>query len=183
MAKDTTFLGWAGYCRRFVEGFSIIAALLTKLTRKNVPCVWSEECEASFQLLKKKLTSVPILALPFGNGGFVIFTDTTKVGLGCVLMLDGKVVYYGSRQLKDHEKNYATHDLKHAAVVFALKIWSHYLYEEKFEVHSNYKSLLYLFSHKYIDMIPSISLPVASASALVHTGVRRHGASSDAIDV
>ena len=147
-----SFLGLAGYYRRFVQGFSSIAAPLTKLTRKNVPFVWTDHCEESFQELKKRLTTAPVLTLPSGSGGFVIYTDASNVGLGCVLMQNDKVVAYGSRQLKEHEKNYATHDLELAAVVFALKMWRHYLYGEKFEVHSDHRSLQYLFSQKELNM-------------------------------
>ena len=78
--------------------------------------------------MKKSLTTTPVLTIPNGNEGFVVFSDASLVGLGCVLMQDGKVVAYASRQLKIHEQNYATHDLELAAVVFALKIWWHYLY-------------------------------------------------------
>ena len=95
-----SFLGLAGYYRRFVKGFSIIAAPLTKLTRKGVPFVWTEQCEANFQELKIRLTTTPVLTLPTGTGGFVIFIDASGIGLGCVLMQEGKVVAYGSRQLK-----------------------------------------------------------------------------------
>ena len=147
-----SFLGLAGYYRRFVQGFSSIAASLTKLTKKNAPYVWTDQCETSFQELKKRLTSAPVLTLPSGSGGYTIFTDASNIGLGCVLMQDRKVVAYGSRQLKDHEKNYATHDLELAAVVFALKMWRHYLYGEKFEVHSDHRSLQYLFSQKELNM-------------------------------
>ena len=81
------------------------------------------------------MISAPILALPEGIGGFEIHSDALGVGLGCVLMQNGRVIANGSRQLKEHEKNYATHDLELAAVVFALKQWRHYLYGETFEVH------------------------------------------------
>ena len=94
------------------------------------------------------MTTAPILTLPSGSGGFVVFTDASNVGLGCVLMQNDKVIAYGLRQLKDHRKNYATHDFELAAVVFALKMWRHYLYGEKFVVHSNHRSLQYLFSQK-----------------------------------
>ena len=92
------------------------------------------------------MTTAPILTLPLGNGRFVVYTDASNVGLGCVLTQNGKVIAYGSRQLKDHERNYATQYLELAAVVFALKMWRHYLYGEKFEVHSDHPSLQYLFS-------------------------------------
>ena len=87
-----------------MKGFSTIAAPLTKLTKKNIPFIWTKECEKSFQEWKTRLTIAPILALPFGSGGFVVYTDASGVGLGCVLMQNDKVIAYGSRQLKDHEK-------------------------------------------------------------------------------
>lgn len=117
-----SFLGLAGYYRRFVEGFSKIATLLTRLTRKNAKFQWDDDCEKSFQELKARLTSAPILTLPSGNEGFVVYNDASRQGLGCVLMQHGKVVAYASKQLKKHEQNYPTHDLELAAVVFALKI-------------------------------------------------------------
>ncbi|XP_073120465.1 uncharacterized protein [Henckelia pumila] len=88
----------------------------------------ARECEKSFLVLKKKLMTAPVLAIPEGTGRFVIYTDASKSGLGAVLMQDGKVIAYASRQLKIHENNYPTHDLELAAVVFALKLWRHYLY-------------------------------------------------------
>ena len=147
-----SFLGLAGYYRRFVQGFSSIAAPLTKLTLKGVPFGRTDQCETGFQELKKRLNLAPILTLPSGSGGFIVFTNASNVGLGYVLMQDGKVIAYGSRQLKDHEKNYSTHDLELAAVIFALKMWRHYLYREKFEVHSDHWSLQYLFSQKELNM-------------------------------
>ena len=135
-----------------MRGFSSIAAPLTRLTRKDVPFVWTDECEASFQELKNRLTTAPVLTLPTENGRFVIYTDASKVGLGCVLMQDGKVVDYGSRQLKEHEKKYATHDLELTAVVMALKMWRHYLYGERFEIHSDHRSLQYLFTQPELIM-------------------------------
>ena len=117
-----------------------------------MPFVWTDQCEESFQELKRRLTTTPILTLPSGSGGSIIYTDASNAGLGCVLMQNDKVIAYGSRQLKDHEKNYATHELELAAVVFALKMWRHYLYGEKFEVHSDRRSLQYLFSQKELNM-------------------------------
>ncbi|GJT67205.1 putative reverse transcriptase domain-containing protein [Tanacetum coccineum] len=117
------FLGLAGYYRRFIEGFSKIAKLMTKLTQKKVKFEWGDEQEAVFQLLKQKLCSAPILALPEGSEDFVVYCDASKKGLGAVLMQREKVISYASRQLKIHEKNYTTHDLELGAVVFALKIW------------------------------------------------------------
>ncbi|GJS39037.1 putative reverse transcriptase domain-containing protein [Tanacetum coccineum] len=125
------FLGLAGYYRRFIEGFSKIAKPMTKLTQKKVKFEWGDKQEAAFQLLKQKLCSAPILALPEGSEDFIVYCDASKKGLGAVLMQREKVISYASRQLKIHEKNYTTHDLELGAVVFALKIWRHYLYGTK----------------------------------------------------
>ncbi|KAJ4718964.1 Retrotransposon protein, putative, Ty3-gypsy subclass [Melia azedarach] len=147
-----SFLGLAGYYRRFVEGFSKIAGPLTKLTRKNVKFEWTDDCEQSFQELKKRLTSAPVLTLPSGTEGFVVYSDASRQGLGCVLMQHGKVIAYASRQLKKHELNYPTHDLELAAIVFALKIWRHYLYGTTCEIYTDHKSLKYLFTQKELNL-------------------------------
>ena len=122
-----SFLGLAGYYRKFVEGFSKLAAPLTKLTRKEEKFVWSEACQQSFDELKRKLTSAPVLTLPLGQDGYTVYCDASRQGLGCVLMQNENVIAYASRQLKKNEKNYPTHDLELAVVVFALQIWRHYL--------------------------------------------------------
>ncbi|KAL9253722.1 Transposon Tf2-9 polyprotein-like protein [Drosera capensis] len=110
-----SFLGLAGYYRRFVEGFSKIAIPLSKLTRKSTKFDWMEKYEKAFQELKDRLTSAPILVLPSGVEGFCIYSDASKQGLGYVLMQHDKVIAYASRQLKPYEINYPTHDLELAA--------------------------------------------------------------------
>ncbi|KAL0550383.1 hypothetical protein IC582_014893 [Cucumis melo] len=152
VSEVRSFLGLAGYYRRFVENFSRIATPLTQLTRRGAPFVWSKACEDSFQTLKQKLVTAPVLTVPDGSGNFVIYSDASKKGLGCVLMQQGKVVAYASRQLKSHEQNYPTHDLELAAVVFALKIWRHYLYGEKIQIFTDHKSLKYFFTQKELNM-------------------------------
>lgn len=147
-----SFLGLAGYYRRFIKDFSRLAAPLTLLTRKGVRYNWNENCEKSFQELKSCLTSAPVLSLPSEGGNFVIYSDACGVGLGCVLMQQGKVIAYASRQLKAHEKNYPTHDLEMAAIIFALKIWRHYLYGEQFEIFTDHKSLKYIFTQKDLNL-------------------------------
>ena len=132
-----SFLGSAGYYRLFVENFSSIAAPLNKLTQKKVKFSWSEACEGS-EKLKDKLTSAPILTLPEGNKGFVVYCDGSRVGLSCVFMQHGKVIAYASRQLKVHERNYPTHDLELLTVVFTLKIWRHYLYDVNADIFSDH---------------------------------------------
>ena len=147
-----SFLGLAGYYRRFVEGFSTVAAPLTCLTRKGVKVTLDEKCEQSFQTLKERLTSAPVLVLPTSGAGNVIFSDASRVGLGCVLMQQGKVIVYASRQLKKHEENYPTHDLELATVVFAMKIWRHYLYRETCQIFTDHQSLGYLQSQKDLNL-------------------------------
>ncbi|KAH0661557.1 hypothetical protein KY284_026488 [Solanum tuberosum] len=147
-----SYLGLACYYWRFVEGFSSIASLLTALTQKKSKFEWSESCENSFQLLKDKLTSARILTLPEGTEGFVVYCDASRVGLGCFLMQHGKVIAYALRQLKVHEKNYPTHDLELAAVVFALKIWRQYLYGVHVDVFTDHKSLQYVFIQKELNL-------------------------------
>ena len=135
-----------------MEGFSSIAAPLTRLTRKDVPFVWDDACEEAFEELKSCLTSAPVLIIPTSGLGYTVYCDASLSGLGCVLMQTEKVVAYGSRQLKPHKMNYPTHDLELAAVVFALKLWRCYLYGEKFEVFSDHKSLKYIFTQRDLNL-------------------------------
>ncbi|GJR69760.1 retrotransposon protein, putative, ty3-gypsy subclass [Tanacetum coccineum] len=107
---------------------------------------------AAFQLLNQKLCSAPILALPEGSENFVVYCDASRKGLGVVLMQKEKVIAYASRQLKIHEKNYTTHDLELGAVVFALKIWRHYLYGTKCVVFTDHKSLQHILDQKELNM-------------------------------
>ena len=147
-----SFLGLAGYYRRFVKGFSMIAAPMTRLLQKDVKFELSEDCQRSFEKLKAFLTEAPVLTQPTCGKEYVIFSDASLNGLGCVLMQEGKVVAYASRKLKPHERNYPTHDLELAAIVFALKIWRHYLYGEKCFIYTDHKSLKYLPSQRELNL-------------------------------
>jgi hypothetical protein len=147
-----SFLGLAGYYRRFIKDFSKIATPLTRLTKKNTPFVWDEKCQFSFDLLKEKLTTAPVLIIPSNDKIFLVYTDASLLGLGGVLMQERQVVAYASRQLRVHELNYPTHDLELAGVVFALKIWRHYLYGVRFQLFTDHQSLKYLFSQKDLNM-------------------------------
>ena len=147
-----SFLGLAGYYRRFVEGFSMTATPMTRLLQKNVRFEWSEKCQASFKKLKEFLTEALVLIQPTYGKEYVIFSDAPLNGLGCVLMQEGKVVPYPSRQLKPHEKNYPTHDLELATIVSASKIWRHYLYGEKFFIYTDHKSLKCLPSQREVNL-------------------------------
>ena len=125
---------------------------MTRLTLKGESFDWNDKCEESFQELKNRLTTTPVLITPVSGEKYTVFYDASRVGLGCVLMQKGRVVAYASRQLKKHEENYPTHDLELAAVVFALKLWRHYLYGESLEVFSDHKSLKYIFTHRDLNV-------------------------------
>jgi hypothetical protein len=116
-----SFIGMAGYYRCFIEGFSKIARPMTALLAKMVEFKWTPTCQESFEMLKQKLTTTPVLVLPDVHKPFSVYCDASYTGLGCVLMQEGKVVAYSSRQLKVHDKNYPTYDLELAVVVHALK--------------------------------------------------------------
>ncbi|KAJ9561559.1 hypothetical protein OSB04_006719 [Centaurea solstitialis] len=147
-----SFLGLAGYYRRFIQDFSKVAVPLTKLTRKNVSFVWGEEQQSAFETLRQKLCEAPVLMLPEGVEDMTVYCDASYHGLGCVLMQRGKVISYASRQLKTHEVNYPTHDLELAAVVFALKLWRHYLYGVKCTIYTDHKSLRYFLDQPNLNM-------------------------------
>ncbi|KAL4033202.1 hypothetical protein IC575_006288 [Cucumis melo] len=136
--KNVTFLGHVVSSK----GVSVDPAKIEAVT--NWPRPSTE--------LKQKLVTAPVLTVPDGSGSFVIYSDASKKGLGCVLMQQGKVVTYASSQLKSHEQNYPTHDLELAAAVFALKIWRHYLYGEKIQIFTDHKSLKYFFTQKELNM-------------------------------
>ncbi|GJR73795.1 putative reverse transcriptase domain-containing protein, partial [Tanacetum coccineum] len=129
-----------------------IAKSLTELTQKNKKYIGGEDEETTFQILKQKLCEAPILALPEGNDDFVVYCDASHQGRGAVLMQRDKVIAYTSRQLKPHEENYTTHDLELGAVVFALKIWRHYLYGTKCIVFTDHKSLQHILDQKELNM-------------------------------
>nr|CAE04480.3 OSJNBa0029L02.21 [Oryza sativa Japonica Group] len=147
-----SFLGLAGYYRRFIENFSKIARPMTQLFKKEEKFVWSPQCEKAFQTLKENLVSSPVLILPDTRKDFMVYCDASRQGLGCVLMQEGHVVAYASRQLRPHEGNYPTHDLELAAVVHALKIWRHYLIGNRYEIYTDHKSLKYIFTQSDLNL-------------------------------
>ena len=147
-----SFLGLAGYYRKFVQGFSSIARPLTQLLKKDSKFVWTDKCEDSFNELKKRLVSAPILIMPDISKNFDVYCDASKLGLGGVLMQEGKVISYISRQLRTHEVNYPTHDLELAAVVHALKSWRHFLMGRRVEIYTDHKSLKYIFTQRELNM-------------------------------
>ncbi|GJV13635.1 putative reverse transcriptase domain-containing protein [Tanacetum coccineum] len=125
---------------------------MTKHTQNKVAFKWGDKQEAAFQTLKHKLCSAPILALPQGAENFIVYCDASHKGLSAVLMQNERVIAYASRQLKIHEKNYTTHYLEVSTVVFALKIWRHYLYGTKCTVFTDHKILQHILDQKELNM-------------------------------
>ena len=152
VSEVRSFLGLAGYYRKFVERFSKIATPLTNLLKKDQKFEWLDTCQHSFEELRQRLTTASVLALPSGKDGYVVYSDASKQGLGCVLMHNGRVISYASRQLKKQEQNYSTHDLELAAVVFSLKIWRHYLYGVPCQIFTDHNSLQYIFTQKDLNL-------------------------------
>jgi hypothetical protein len=147
-----SFLGLAGYYRRFIPDFSRIMKPMTKLLKKGVKFVWSEACEKAFHTLRQHLTSAPVLVQPDNSKPFEVFCDAPGTGLGFVLMQEGRVIAYASWALRPHEINYPTHDLELAAVVHALKIWRHYLMGNRCNIFTDYKSLKNIFTQSELNM-------------------------------
>ena len=147
-----SFLGLAGYYRRFITDFSRIAKPMTELLKKGVKFVWNDKCEEAFQTLKARLTTAPVLSTPDSTKPFDVYCDASGTGLGCVLMQDNRVISYASRALRNHEKNYPTHDLELAAVIHALKIWRHHLMGTHCNIYTVHKSLKYIFTQADLNM-------------------------------
>jgi hypothetical protein len=147
-----SFLGLAGYYRRFIEGFSKIANPMTSLLEKGKESKWSRECQDSFNQLKLRLMPPLVLVMLDLQKGFYIYCDVCRQGLGCVLMQEGHIIAYASHQLWKHELNYPTHDLELVVVVHALKIWRHYNMGTKCQVYTDHKSLKYIFTQKDLNL-------------------------------
>jgi len=148
-----SFLSMAGYYRRFILDFSRVAKPITALLKNQTKFVWSSGCEQAFQTLKRLLTTAPVLAQPNIEKLFDVYCDASGIGIGCVLMQEGRVTAYASRQLKPHEENYPTHDLELAAIVHALKIWHHYLLGNTCHLYTDHKSLKYIFTQAELNML------------------------------
>jgi hypothetical protein len=144
-------MGLEGYYRRFIEGFSKIAHLITSLQKKGVKFQWKLDCEKSFQHLKQLLKSAPILKIADPNEDFIVFTDACKEGLGGVFSQNGFVICYESRKLKEHERHYATNDLELETIVHALRKWRHYLMGKRFELRIDHNGLEYLFDQPTLN--------------------------------
>jgi hypothetical protein len=147
-----SFLGLDGYYQRFIKRFLKISKPKTELLEKDKQFEWTPACGASFQELKKRLTTAWALVMPDMVKPFSIYCDVSGQGLGCVLMQDGRVVAYASRQLRKLEVNYPTHDLELATVVHALMILRHYLMGKRYELYIDYKSLKYIFTQSNLNL-------------------------------
>jgi hypothetical protein len=147
-----SFLGLAGFYRRFIPDFSRIAKPITELLKKEAKFVWGQKCEDAFHALRQHLTTAPVLAQPDSSKPFDVYCDASGTGLGCVLMQDNRVIAYASRALRPHEQNYPTHDLELATVVHALKMWRHYLMGTHCNIFTDHKSLKYIFTQADLNM-------------------------------
>jgi hypothetical protein len=147
-----SFLGLAGYYRRFILNFSKISKLITEVLKKDTKYVWSKDCDEAFQTLKKLLTTSLVLAQPDIAKPFDVYCDASGTGLGGVLMQEGRVISYSSWQLRRHKENYPTHDLELAVVVMALRTWRHYLLGNVVHIYTNHKSLKYIFTQLDLNM-------------------------------
>eukprot|EP00253_Pinus_taeda_P006325 PITA_06325 len=146
-----SFMGLAGYYRRFVEGFSRVAFPITSLQKKGKTFHWTPNCQKSFEQLKHLLTTAPILRIADPDKDYVVCTDASKEGVGGVLMQEGKVVAYKSRKLKEHEQKYSAYDLELTVVIHTLKMWRHYLVGRKFLLLTDHHSLTNYFSHPTLN--------------------------------
>jgi hypothetical protein len=147
-----SFLGLAGYYRRFILDFSKLMKPITSLLKNDTKFDWSSRCNEAFEQLKVLLTTAPVLAQPDIEKPFDVYCDTSGSGLGCVLMQGGRVIAYDSRQLCRHEEHYTTHDLELADVVHALKIWRHYLLGNICHIYTDHKRLKYIFTQPELNM-------------------------------
>jgi hypothetical protein len=125
---------------------------MTELLKKEVKFRWDDRCEKVFHTLRELLTTAPVLAQPDSTQPFDVYCDASRIGLGCVLMQNNRVIAYASRALWTHEQNYPTHDLELAAVIHALKIWRHHLKGAKCNIYTDHKSLKYIFTQADLNM-------------------------------
>jgi hypothetical protein len=151
VSEVISFMGLNGYFRRFIIRFSNIPHPITSLQKKRTKIEWTPKCEENFNLLKELLTSAPVLKFVDPNEIFVVYTNACKEGLGGFLMQNGHVIGYESINIKEHERNYATHDLEFASIVHVLRMWRHYLNEKIFELRTEHIGLRYLFEQPVLN--------------------------------
>jgi hypothetical protein len=152
MHQVRCFLGLAIYYHRFIPNFSKITKSITDLLKKEEKFVWNAKRNEAFQTLKKLLTKSPVLAQPDITRPFDVYCDASGIGLGDVLMQDGRVIVYSSCHLRRHEEHYPTHDLEFIAVVHALRTWWHYLLGNVVHIFTDHRSLKYIFTQVDLNM-------------------------------
>jgi hypothetical protein len=144
-------MGLARYYKRFIAGFSKVVHPITSLQNKGIKFEWATKCEFFFNLFKDILTSASILNIVDPNENFVLYTYACNEGIGGILTENEHVIGYESRELKEHERNYATHDLELVSIVHALKMWRHYLKGKKFELNTYHNILKYIFEQPTLN--------------------------------
>jgi hypothetical protein len=152
VSEVRSYLGLAGYYRRFIPTFSKITKPIIELLKKENRYVWSDVCDEACKHLKKLLTTSAVLAQPDTTKPFDVYCDASGAGLVGVLMQEGRVLSYSSRQLRRHEEHYTTHDLELAAVVMALRTWCHYLLGNVAHIYTNHKSFKYIYTQLVLNM-------------------------------
>ena len=144
VADIWSFMGIIGYYCRFIEGFSKIAYPITSLQKKGTKFNWSQKCQDS--KLKELLTTAPILKVAYPYKDFIVCVDASREGLSGFLTKEGHMICYESQKIKEHERNYVTHDLELAAVIHTLKMWRHYIMGKKFLLLTDNSGVKFLFS-------------------------------------
>jgi hypothetical protein len=152
VSEVRSFLGFSSYYRRFIPNFSKIVKPVTKLLKKENKYVWSDTCDEVFKHLKKLLTTSLVLAQPDTTNPFDVYCDASGLGLGGVLMQEGREISYSLRQLRHHEEHYPTHNLELATIVMALRTWRHYLLGNVVHIYMDHKSLKYIFTQPDLNM-------------------------------
>jgi hypothetical protein len=152
VSKVQSILGLASYYRRFILTFSKIAKPITELLKKRNKYIWNDTCDKVFKVLKKLLTTSPVLTQPNIAKPFDVYCDAPGTGLGGVTMQEGQVISYSSQQLMCHEEHYPTHDFELVAVVMTLRTWRHYLLGNVVHIYTNHKSLKYILTQPDLNM-------------------------------
>jgi hypothetical protein len=178
-----SFLGLGGYYHRFIPNFSEIAKPMTKLLKKDAKFKWSLQCEEAFIILKKILTTAPVLAQPDIEKPFDVYCDASSMSIGGVLMQDGRAIAYAPRHLKHYEEHYPTHDLELLVVIHVLKVWKHYLLGNLVHIYTYHKSLNYLFTQPDLNMRQRRWLePIKDYELEVHYHSRKANVVADALN-
>jgi hypothetical protein len=152
VSEARSFLGLTGYYRRFILNFSMVAKPITELLKKGNKYIWNDACDEAFKVLKKLLTTSPLLTQPDITKPFDVYCDASGTGLGGDLIQEGILISYFTKQIRRHEEHYPTYDLELAAVVMALKTWRHYLLGNVVHIYTDHKSLKYIFTQPDLNM-------------------------------